>query len=53
MLFEVRTFKQRVEICDELFLSKICHIKGLEGKDESFKNFECFLESFFQKTHSF
>ena len=26
--------------------------KGLEGKDESFKNFECFLESFFQKTHS-
>ena len=24
--------------------------KGLEGKDKSFRNFECFLESFFPKT---
>ena len=26
--------------------------KGLEGKDKSFRNFECFLESFFQNTIS-
>ena len=27
-------------------------LKGFEGKDKSFRNFVCFLELFFQKTHS-
>ena len=30
----------------------ICIIKGIKQKDKSLRYFVCFLESFFQKTHS-
>ena len=43
MLFEVRTFKKRVEICDELFLSKICHMFVLLYFDIMFKVLTHFL----------
>ena len=37
----------------DVFTNPNCSIiKGLEGKDKSFRNFVCFLQSFFQKTHS-
>ena len=37
----------------EAIMTIIRTTKGLEGKDKSFRNFECFLESFFPKNTQF